>query len=71
MLKNSSVNEIFDELDVYRDFCRYEGKYFDEAALYNSRDRNWRAYEKYCEWRRLSGRGDPRVIHPNTNKKRK
>jgi len=60
--KNLSVHELFDELDKYRDFCRYEGKYYDEAALYNRNDRNWRAYEKYCEWRRLSGRDNGKNI---------
>jgi len=69
-LKNLTVTQIFDELDAYRDFCRYEGKYYDEAALFNRGDRNWRAYEKYCEWRRLSGRDGGRRtnIHKRRNK---
>lgn len=46
-ITNPTVSKIFDDLDTYRNFCRYEGKVFDEAALYNKRDVNWQAYQKY------------------------
>lgn len=44
---NPTVTKIFDDLDAYRNFCRSEGKVFDEAALYNKKDLNWQAYQKY------------------------
>ena len=50
------VNKIFDDLDKYRDYCRFEGKVFDEAALYNKDDRNWQAYQKYQGYLRAKAR---------------
>jgi len=41
------VNEIFDELDRFRDFCRYEGKVFNEASLYRDKDPVWQDYKRY------------------------
>lgn len=49
-IKNAKVNQIFNDLDAYRDYCRFEGKVFNEAALYNRRDPNWQAYEKYLNY---------------------
>lgn len=43
-MKNKTVEKIFNDLDRYRDWCRLEYKRFDEAALYNSADRNWCKY---------------------------
>lgn len=56
-IKNSIVNKIFDDLDAYRDYCRFEGKVFDEKALYNKKDLNWQAYEKYQNYLRAKSRG--------------
>lgn len=55
-ITNTTVNKIFDDLDAYRDWCRFEGKVFDEKALYNKKDANWRAYEKYQGWLRAKAR---------------
>jgi hypothetical protein len=51
-ITNPTVAKIFDDLDAYRDFCRFEnhGKVFDEKALYNKKDPNWQAYEKHQNW---------------------
>lgn len=48
-ITNPVVNKVFNDLDAYRDFCRFEGegRVFDERALYNSRDYNWQAYERF------------------------
>lgn len=47
-IKNAIVKKVFDDLDAYRDFCRFgpDGRIFDERALYNRKDRNWQAYEE-------------------------
>lgn len=50
------VTRIFNDLDTYRDYCRYEGKVFNEAALYNKRDPNWQAYERYKNYLRVKAR---------------
>jgi len=54
------VNKIFNDLDEYRDYCRFEGKVFDEKALYKKSDRNWQAYEKYRNWLRAKARAKGR-----------
>jgi hypothetical protein len=48
-MRNShpDVDKIFNDLDKYRDFCRFEGKVFDEADLYRKSSENWRAYLAY------------------------
>ena len=46
-IANPAVNKVFNDLDQYRDYCRFEGKVFDEKALYNKQDPNWIAYQKY------------------------
>lgn len=48
-ITNTVVKKVFQDLEAYRDFCRFEsgGQVFDEKALYNRRDRNWQAYENF------------------------
>jgi hypothetical protein len=62
----AAYNKVFNDLDAYRDYCRYEGKVFDEAALYNKEDANWQAYQKYQGWLRAKARSAGR----NMNKRR-
>jgi len=50
MVKNtttSRVNQIFDDLDNYRNFCRDYGYKFDEADLYNQRSYVFRQFQKF------------------------
>jgi hypothetical protein len=42
----SNVNQIFNDLDLYRDFCREYGYRFDERELYNSQSYVWRQFQK-------------------------
>ena len=56
-IKNEIVRKIFDDLDLYRDWCRYEGKVYNEAALYDRTDRNWQQYEKYLSYVESQTRG--------------
>ena len=56
-IKNPVVAKIFNDLDAYRDYCRFEGKKFDEKALYTKGDPNWQAYEKYRGWLRAKKAG--------------
>jgi len=44
---NSRVNQIFDDLEVYLNFCRDYGYKFDEADLYNNRSFAFRQFTKY------------------------
>ena len=68
-IANPTVNKIFNDLDAYRDYCRFEGKVFDEAALYRKEDPNWIAYQKYQGWLRAKARnnGKPFERRPRFN----
>ena len=59
-IKNPVVAKIFNDLDAYRDYCRFEGKVFNEKALYNKKDANWQAYERYKGWLRAKKAGNNR-----------
>ena len=48
-IKDPLIRKIFDDLDSFRDYCRYEGKPFREASLYKKGDRIW---ESYMAWSR-------------------
>ena len=54
------VNKIFDDLDKFRDYCRFEGKPFDEADLYKKDSWVWQAYQKYQNYLRAKARDDGR-----------
>tara|TARA_B100000902_G_scaffold23677_1_gene28491 strand:+ start:541 stop:762 length:222 start_codon:yes stop_codon:yes gene_type:complete len=38
------VVQIFDDLDKFRDFCRFEGYRFNERDLYNKNSKSYRAF---------------------------
>ena len=59
-IANPAVNKVFNDLEAYKDWCRFEGKVFDEASLYKKNDPNWIAYQKYQGWLRAKARNDER-----------
>jgi hypothetical protein len=62
-----AYNKVFNDLDKYRDYCRFEGKVFNEKALYNKKDVNWQAYEKYQNWLRAKARNASRKFQNRRN----
>jgi hypothetical protein len=62
-----AYNKVFNDLDKYRDYCRFEGKVFDEKALYNKKDANWQAYEKYQNYLRAKARNASRKFQNRRN----
>lgn len=42
----SNVNQIFNDLELYRNFCRDYGYKFDERDLYSGQSYVWRQYQK-------------------------
>ena len=61
------VNKVFDDLEKFRDYCRFEGKVFDEKALYNKEDPNWQAYQKFQNYVRAKARNAGRNINSRRN----
>ena len=55
-----AYNKVFNDLEKYRVFCRFEGKVFNEKALYNKEDSNWEAYQKWQGWLRAKTRNNAR-----------
>lgn len=43
------VNQILDDLEKYKEFCVSHGRPFNEAALYNERDRDFSDFLKFNE----------------------
>ena len=56
------IVKIFDDLDSFRDFCRYEGFVFNEKFLYKKDSKEWRAYENRNNPRKAKQR-----VHKNRN----
>ena len=42
--ENPEVVKIFDDLDKFRDFCRFEGYRFNEKDLYSNKSRSYQAF---------------------------
>ena len=43
----SRVNQVFDDLDNYRNFCRDYGYRFNEADLYNYRSTVYKQFQRF------------------------
>jgi hypothetical protein len=41
-----NINQVFDDLDKYRNFCRDYGYRFNEADLYNIRSGNYKQFQR-------------------------
>jgi hypothetical protein len=63
----NAYTKVFNDLDAYRDYCRFEGKVFNEKALYNKEDLNWQAYQKYQGWLRAKARNAGRKFNNRRN----
>lgn len=44
---NSQINQIFDDLENYLNFCRSHGYRYDEAELYSNKSFIYRQFTKY------------------------
>ena len=60
------IGKVFDDLDKFRDYCRFEGKPFNEADLYNNESSVWQAYNKWQGWMRAKARAGA-SFDPNRN----
>ena len=45
--RDNRVNQIFDDLERYLDFCKSYGYRYDEADLYSQRSYVYRQYSKF------------------------
>jgi len=61
------VQKIFDDLDKFRDYCRFEGKVFNEADLYKEKAPVWQQYKKYQNYLKARARNAGRNINQRRN----
>lgn len=47
--KIAPINQIFDDLDRFLDFCRTHGYRYNEADLYNWKSYPWQQYNKFVQ----------------------
>ena len=59
-----AYRKVFDDLDKFRDYCRFEGKVFNEADLYKKDAPMWQAYQKHQNWLRAKSRNGGRDYQP-------
>jgi hypothetical protein len=48
----AAYNKVFEDLESFRDYCRFEAKPFNEKSLYKKGDKVWEGYlsfQKYLE----------------------
>lgn len=45
-ITNPTINKVFNDLEEFRDFCRFEGYVFNEADLYKYDSRAWQAFSR-------------------------
>jgi len=45
-------NKVFDDLEMFRDYCRFEGKPYNEKFLYNDHSSVWQSYKRWQHWMR-------------------
>jgi hypothetical protein len=56
---NPNIVKIFQDLEAYQDFCRFELRNFDPADLYKRDNENWKAYQ-YSKRPKRPWNGKPR-----------
>jgi len=59
-----AYDKVFNDLDKFRDYCRFEGKVFNEKDLYKSDATVWVAYQKYQGWLRAKARNGGKNFVP-------
>ena len=51
-----AYTKVFSDLEKFRDYCRFEGKVFNEADLYKKDAPVWMAYQKYQNYVKAKAR---------------
>ena len=62
-----AYTKVFNDLDKFRDFCRFEGKVFNEKDLYMTDAPVWIAYQKHQGWIRAKARNSSRKFNSRRN----
>ena len=56
-ITNPTINKVFTDLEEFREYCRFEGRPYNEADLYKSDRPVWQAFTKHKNWLKAVARG--------------
>jgi hypothetical protein len=45
----TNLDKLFEDLNKFRDYCRFNGKVFDESHLYKNSSEVWRSYQHFLK----------------------
>lgn len=62
-----AYTKVFNDLDKFRDYCRFEGKVFNEKDLYKKDAPVWQAYQKFQNYLRAKARNTGRNLNQRRN----
>ena len=62
-----AYTKVFNDLDKFRDYCRFEGKIFNEKDLYKKDSFVWQAYQKYQNYLRAKARNSGQRLNQRRN----
>ena len=62
-----AYTKVFNDLDKFRDYCRFEGKIFNEKDLYKKDSLVWQAYQKYQNYLRAKARNSGQRLNQGRN----
>ena len=62
-----AYTKVFNDLDQFRDYCRFEGKVFNEADMYKKDAYVWQAYGKYQNYLRAKARNGGNRVNQRRN----
>ena len=56
----AAYEQVFTDLEAFKDFCRFEGFVFDEKSLYKKGDPVWEQYQQFQKTGRVKFKGKRR-----------
>ena len=59
---NPKVNQIFEDLEKYKEFCVDYGYKFDEATLYDMRNYVYRQHNKYLTGKNVKNNWEDMIV---------
>ena len=62
-----AYTKVFNDLEKFRDYCRFEGKVYNEKDLYKTDAQVWIAYQKHQGWLRAKARNTDRKFNNRRN----
>jgi hypothetical protein len=65
----ADLDKLFEDLSKFRDYCRFNGKVFDESHLYKNSSEIWRSYQHFLKHGPFKPRKNNRnnTRRPNTS----